>query len=154
MATILRPSWLAYRLSTSIRFSPCASLPLATRQEYAKLFWGRGATCGVSKLNLSTSAMHCQWLRYHTHTRSQCRHCSSDSGDRKGTDKLASLLSSLKKKKPASDKEENKEEGVKLAQPKAKKPIKRTSGGLPKPKWVEPLLETGVGWIGSYSQGN
>ena len=68
------------------------------------------------------------------------RHCSSDSGDQKGADKLASLLSSLKKKQPSPDKEssnsESKEEedGVKLAQPKAKKPIKRTSGGFPKPK--------------------
>ena len=67
------------------------------------------------------------------------RHCSSDSGDQKGADKLASLLSSLKKTNQlasdkASIKSENKEEGVKLAQPKAKRPIKRTKGGLPKPK--------------------
>jgi len=105
MATILRPTWLAYRLSTSIRFSPCASLPLATR------------------------------------------HCSSEGGDRKGTDKLASLLSSLKKKPASSDKGDKKEEGVKLAQPKAKKPIKRTKEGLPKPKKPLPNvkeLEPGV----------
>ena len=32
-------------------------------------------------------------------------------------------------------------EGVKLAQPRAKKPIKRTNGGLPKPKYVEMVIE-------------
>jgi len=108
MATILRPSWLTYRLTTSIRLAPRASLPLASR------------------------------------------HCSSDSGDQKGADKLASLLSSLKKKQPSDKKSinsESQEEGVKLAQPKAKKPIKRTSGGLPKPKKGSPYakeLEPGV----------
>jgi len=117
MATILRPSWLAYRLTTtSIRFAPCASLPPASR------------------------------------------YCSSDSGDQKGADKLASLLSSLKKKQPSADKEsvesDNKEEGVRLAQPKAKKPIKRTSGGLPKPKKglpnakeLEPGVEEAAGQV-------
>ena len=79
-------------------------------------------------------------LRYLDSTLYSCRHCSSDSGDQKGDDKLASLLSSLKKTNQlgsdkVSTKSENKvEEGVKLAQPKAKKPIKRTKGGLPKPK--------------------
>ena len=68
------------------------------------------------------------------------RHCSSDSDDKKGADKLASLLTSLKKKQP-SDKMGTDSEGVKLAQPRAKKPIKRTKGGLPKPKYVEMVIE-------------
>jgi len=105
MATILRPSWLAYRLTTSIRFTPRTSLPFTSR-----------------------------------------RHCSSDSDDKKGADKLASLLTSLKKKQPSDKMGANSEE-VKLAQPRAKKPIKRTKGGLPKPKKSLPNvkeLEPGV----------
>ena len=43
MATILRPSWLAYRLTTSIRLAPRASLPLASRQAYAVGGVGEGA---------------------------------------------------------------------------------------------------------------
>ena len=124
MVTILRPSWLAYRLTTSMRLAPRASLPLASRQAYGN----------YEKIQQSQIIPGTVWYLTPLDV---YRHCSSDSGDQKGADKLASLLSSLKKKQP-SDKEsinsECKEEGVKLAQPKAKKPIKRTSGGLPKPR--------------------
>merc|ERR1719356_915408 len=95
MATILRPSWLAYRVTKSFRLAPRPHV-LPVRQ------------------------------------------CSSDSEDQKGADKLASLLTSLKKKQPlgkeGSPQPEEKGEGVKLAQPKAQRPIKRTKGGLPKPE--------------------